>query len=124
MNSFKYLLVTIALIYSYSGFSQEKEPEKRDSIIPQSIYAIPVFSTDINSTYYLNNRLNLTSYQFVRFNQSIFEEGNLAIPFYNITQSPSEYIYDSYVRNYETAVLQSAFFKVSDLYRPRTKNDY
>jgi hypothetical protein len=121
MNSFKHISLTIFLISSFLGFSQEKELVKKDSILPQSIYAIPAFSNNINSTFNLNNRLNFSSYQF---NQRVFENGFYHIPFYNITQSPSEYIYGSYIRNYETSVLQSAFFKVSDLYLPRNKNGY
>ena len=121
MNLLKIATFFAITICSFSVFSQEKEPVKKDSVLPKSIYSIPFLSTDLNSTFSINQRLNLTTYQFTK---NIFENGFYEIPFYNITQSPREYIYGSFIRDYETSILQSAFFKVSDLYLPRENTNY
>lgn len=117
-------LILIAFFVFALSHSQEKELVKKDSTIPVSIYSIPTFSNNYYSSYNLNSRLDLTSFQFLKFNKNSFEGGNFTVPFYKITQSPSEYIYDTYNKIYQYKVLNSAFFNVSDLYKVRPKNQY
>ncbi|MFD1294664.1 hypothetical protein ACFQ5N_12535 [Lutibacter holmesii] len=121
MNSFQKYFTFIFLLVISAGFSQE---HKTDSIhkIPVSIYTSVQISNDLNSMLNVNERLCLKSYQFLYLNERSIEAGDFTIPFYKISNSPSTYIYDSYNKINQKLVLESAFFKVSDLYKPRAKN--
>jgi len=123
MKSIKKEIVFIILFFStFFMFSQEQQSDYLKTKVPFSIYSSAKLSTDLNSSLNINNRLNLTSYKFLILDKRSIEEGYFTIPFYNIGLSPSEYIYDSYNQIYNNLQLQKAFFKVSDLYKVRSKN--
>jgi len=110
--------------WSFFAFSQEQLSDSINSKIPVSIYSSITFSTDLNSRLNISNRLNLTSYKFLFLDKKNIEEGYFTIPMYNIGLSPTEYIYDSYNEIYHNLQLQKSFFKVSDLYKVRSKSQF
>jgi len=113
----------IVLIFLFStffiGFSQENEKVKP---LPISIYTSTSETIDFNSVYHINEKLNLTSYQFLLLDMHKIEEGYFSIPMGKIHNVPTEYIYDSYNKMYQNSQLQKSFFKVADLYKVRSKN--
>lgn len=111
--------VLIFILFTSFIFSQEKE-----NSIPVSIYTNNAEFVDLNSTYNINKKLNLTSFKFLFLNVRDIEEGYYTIPFYHNNNSPSIYIYDTYNKVYQTAELQKSFFKVADLYKPRSKEQF
>lgn len=112
-----FLFTSIAFGYSQAP---KKEPIKKE--VPVSIYTATQISTDLNSVFNINKRLNLKSYQFLVLFEKDIEMGNFTVPISNLRLAKSDYVYDSYIKNHKKSVLESAFFKVSDLYIPRTKN--
>lgn len=122
LNSIKILFSFIFLFFITLGFSQENQSTIKDAKIPISIYHISTkVSTDLNNSLTINNRLNLKSLKFIVFDKKSIEEGYFTIPLCNLSQLPTEFIYDSYNRIYQNSILKQAFFKVSDLYRVRAK---
>lgn len=109
----------IFLCFTTFIFAQQNEAVKP---LPVSIYSSNSDFIDLNSTYAINKKLNLTTFKFMYLNIRNIEEGYYTIPFYNINNAPSSYIYETYNKVYQTAQLQKSFFKVSDLYKPRTNN--
>ena len=121
MNSIQKHITFFFLLVMSVGFSQE---HKNDSIhkIPVSIYTSVQISNDLNSLLQVNERLSLKSYHFLYLDEKSIEMGNLTIPLYKISKGSNTYIYDTYNKIHQKSILESAFFKVSDLYKPRTKN--
>jgi hypothetical protein len=123
LNSIKILFSLIFLFFITLGFSQENQTTIKETKIPESIYHISTkVSTDLNNSLTINNRLNLKSLKFIAFNKKSIEEGYFTIPLFNLDYPRTKFIYDSYNRVYQNAILEQAFFKVSDLYRVRAKN--
>lgn len=122
MNVFQKCFTLFICLSTSIGFSQEQKKDTLNTKIPISIYTASQISTNFNSLYYINNRLNLKSYQFLILDEKSIEMGNFTVPLYNISLAPSSYINDSYNKIYHKKNLESAFFKVSDLYLPRSKN--
>ncbi|MBI9040161.1 hypothetical protein [Lutibacter sp.] len=118
MNLAKNNLLLILVFFTSVIFSQEIK-----KTIPVSIYTNNAEFTDLISTFNIHKKLNLTSYKFMFLAVKNLEEGNFNISFYNIN-SPSMYIYETYTKVYQTAQLQRSFFKVSDLYNIRSKNQF
>lgn len=122
MNVFKNLVTFLFTLSIGVGFSQEHKNITSKKEIPVSIYTATQISTDLNSLLNVNKRLNLTSYHFLVLNKKNIELGNLTAPLYKGKLNPSHYIYETYNKVHQKSVLEAAFFKVSDLYKPRTKN--
>lgn len=117
----KYFTFFILLLVSF-GYAQEPKNNTLKKDIPVSIYTATQISTDLNTILNLNKRLNLKSYQFLVLAEKNLEMGEFAVPLHNITLTPSNYIYESYQKIHEKRVLEAAFFNISDLYLPRSKN--
>lgn len=122
MNLFKCTSLFLSLLFTLIGFSQEKLNDSLKKKIPQSIYTSVNLSTDLNSTLHINERLKLTSFQFIVFDETKLEEGYFTIPMLQSFQPTAKYIYDSYNKVHQNSGMTKALFKVSDLYKPRTKN--
>lgn len=115
--------VTLIFLFSISlGFSQAQKNETTTKEIPVSIYTATQISSNLNSLLNINKRLNLKSYHFLVLNEKNIEEGIFTFPLCTSKLNSSNYIYETYTKVYNKSVLESAFFKVSDLYRIRTKN--
>lgn len=122
MNLFKRTSLFLSLMFTIIGFSQEKLNDSLTKKIPQSIYTSVNISPDLNSTLHINERLKLTSFQFIVFDERKLEEGYFTVPMFQSFQPTTKYIYDSYNKVHQNSGMKKAFFKVSDLYLPRTKN--
>jgi len=123
LNSIKILFSLIFLFFITLGFSQENQTTIKETKIPVSIYHISTkVSTDLNSLFNVNKRLNFKSYKFLVLDEKNIEMGYFSVPLYNITLASSNYIYDSYTKIHQKSTLEAAFFKVSDLYKVRAKN--
>lgn len=123
MNVFKQLATFLFLLSISFGFSQEFKKDTLKKEIPVSIYTATQTSTDLNSLLTLNKRLNLKSYTFLYLDENDIEEGLFTVPLFSEKLNTSNYIYDTYNKIHQKSVLEAAFFKISDLYQPRTKND-
>ena len=118
------IFLIVAVLTSFNVFSQEhKNAVKIDSIVPNSIYSFQTTSLHFNSKFSLNNRLNLTQYNFVYLNRRNIEDGYFTLPFAHSGGKPSSLIFETYNDIYHTMNLKSSFFKVSQLYDvpPRVK---
>ncbi len=122
MNVFKQLATFLFLLSISFGFAQEEKNDTLKKEIPASIYTATQISTDLNSLLNVNKRLNLKSYKFLVLVEKNIESGYFSTPLFNKKTNPSNYIYDSYNKIHQKSVLEAAFFKISDLYQPRTKN--
>lgn len=122
MNSFQTYLTFIFLLSISVLFSQEHKNNTVKKEAPVSIYTATQISNDLNSLINVNKRLSLKSYKFLVLDEKIIEMGNFAVPLYNISLRRSNYIYDTYTKIHQKSILEAAFFNVSDLYKPRTKN--
>jgi len=122
MNSFQKCFALFICLSTNIVFSQVIKNDTLNTRIPISIYTSSQISTNLNSLYRINKRLNLKSNQFLILDEKSIEMGEFVIPLYNISLAPRSYIIDSYTKNYQKKNLESAFFKVSDLYMPRSKN--
>lgn len=101
-----------------------QENKSIEKNIPASIYTSIKVSQDFNSILNINQRLQLKSFTFLVIDEKNIEEGFYTLPICSLTKSPTKYIYDSYNKVYQTKNLKQAFFKVSDLYKVRTKNPF
>ncbi|AMC11699.1 hypothetical protein Lupro_10655 [Lutibacter profundi] len=118
-NKYKIILIPLLLV-TFISFSQEKDKTRK---LPSSIYTTVFKKTaNLNSKYHINQRLRLTSYQFMFLKLRNIEEGYFNIPMYPIYNPPTEFIYDSYNKLYSNLQLQKSFFKIADLYKVREKN--
>lgn len=124
MNFSRKTCLFLCLSSIYFGFTQERKQDSVTSKIPNSLYTSVKISPDLNSAFHINQRLQLNSYKFMVLDEKSIEAGYFTIPMYNIYQSPTEYIYDSYNKINHTLNLQKAFYKVSDLYKVRARNSY
>jgi len=124
MKLYLNFLIVFILFPTAFVFSQKITLTYLNNKLPSSIYTSDLLSTDINSTYNINSKLNLHSYKFVFLDETKIEEGYFTIPFENINKTPTKYINDSYTKIYNNLNLKSAFFKVSDLYKGRPKNPF
>ena len=122
MNVFNKTVTFFFLLSISIGFSQEHKNDTLKKEIPASIYTATQISNDINSLLNVNKRLNLRSYKFLVLNEKNIERGYFSTPLFNKKLNTSNYIYDTYNKTHQKSVLEAAFFKVSDLYKPRTKN--
>lgn len=104
------------------AFSQVTKKDTLKKEIPLSIYTATQTSAAINSSLNLNKRLDLTSFNFLILNEKDIEMGNFTIPLSNMKFAKSDYIYDFYTKIHQKSILEASFFKVSDLYKSRTKN--
>lgn len=122
MNFIKTFFIIFCLFSFGVSFSQKQPTDSIIKKIPVSIYTATQISTDLNSLLNMNNRLDLKSYNFLVLDKTAFGMGDFTVPLYNIPLKPSNYIYDTYNKNHQKSILEAAFFNVSDLYLPRTKN--
>lgn len=98
-------------------FSQETIEENEKQLVPISIFTLINKSTEINSTFSINNKLNLNSYRFVFLDEKKIKEGYFTIPIERMDRTPSKFIYETYANVYHQLNMEKSFFKVSDLYR-------
>lgn len=122
MNVFQKIIPLLFLLTVSVVFSQKNKKTIIKKKIPASIYTATQISNNLNSLLNINNRLNLKSYKFIVLDETSIEMGNFLIPLYNKKLGVSNYIYDTYNKIHEKSVLEASFFKISDLYLPRTKN--
>lgn len=112
-----YLSLFILFLFMAKCFSQEKIDNIDNQILPKSIYTPIINANEINSSFTINNRLNLKSFKFVTLDIQDIEDGYFSIWSQNIDRTPSKFIYESYVAIYNDLNLKKSFFKISDLYR-------
>lgn len=118
-NKYKIILIPLLLV-TFISFSQERDKTRK---LPSSIYTTVFKKTaNLNSKYHINQRLRLTSYQFMFLKLRNIEEGYFNIPMYPIYNPATEFIYDSYNKLYSNLQLQKSFFKIADLYKVHEKN--
>lgn len=122
MNLFQKYFIFLFLFSISIGFSQEHKNDSINKEIPVSIYTATQISNDLNSLLNVNKRLYLKSYNFLVLDEKNIEMGNFTVPLYNISLRHSSYIYDTFNKVHQKSILEAAFFNVSDLYKPRTKN--
>jgi hypothetical protein len=106
------LISFLMLLPIFTCFSQGKKHLKP---IPQSIYSFnePI---NLNSNYSINKKLNLKSYSFVKIDIEDIENGYFTIPFCDLKNIPSSYIYDTYSKIQDNLNIKKSFFKIADLY--------
>ncbi|SNR71684.1 hypothetical protein SAMN04488111_2672 [Lutibacter flavus] len=105
------------ILASFGMFSQETIEENEKQLVPISIFTLINKSTEINSTFSINNKLNLNSYRFVFLDEKKIKEGYFTIPIERMDRTPSKFIYETYANVYHQLNMEKSFFKVSDLYR-------
>lgn len=121
MNFLKSFLILFCIFSFGVGFSQKQPNDSISKKIPTSIYTATQISTDLNSLLNTNKRLNLTSYNFLVLDKITINISGFTVPLYNISPKSSTYIYDTYNKKHQKSILESAFFNISDIYLPRTK---
>ena len=114
MNLDKSTFVILCIFFSSCIFSQEAEKS-----IPISIYTNKAEFIDLNSTFNIHEKLNLTNFKFMVLDVKTIAGGAFTIPLYKIN-SPSMFIYETYNKVYQTEQLEKSFFKVTDLYKVRS----
>jgi len=97
----------------FTCFSQNK---KKSKFLPLSIYSV-VETVNLNNNYNINKKLNLKSFSFVMINSNDIEDGYFTIPFSDLKNKPSKYIYETYSEIYDNLNLKKSFFKLADLYK-------
>ena len=87
------IVLIFLLLVTITCFSQKKSKE---IVLPQSIYLTSIETSNFNSKYSINKKLNLNAVKFLVLDLKTIEEGYFKIPLYSLYNSPSKYIYDSY----------------------------
>lgn len=118
INSKIKITFTIIVLIATTCLSQEKNK----GILPLSIYQTVPNAIDYNTKYYLNKRLDLSSFKFVFLDFRMINEEPISFPMVSNLSTPSKYIYDSYNKYTLKQDLQKSFFKVSDLYKTRERS--
>jgi hypothetical protein len=96
----KHNILIFMFFISFISFSQEIEKKEEAKPMPISIYTQFTNTINLNSAYAINQKLQLTSPQFMFFNSQAIDEGTFNIPFYNINESPTNYIFNAYHQNF------------------------
>ena len=110
----KILIFSLSLVSFFTNYSQNKITENS---IPTSIYKFTLESANLNSVFFINKKLNLTSYKFLLIDTRNIAEGYYTVPFCNINNYSTDYIYDTYNKIYYNPIRSKGHFKVADLYR-------
>jgi hypothetical protein len=113
-----YIILFSLFLTTFNVFSQENIKKSENPVLPISIYTVIDTTTNFNSLFSINNRLNFKDYAFVYLDEKKLRDGYFTIPIENITKTPSMFIYETYMDTYHKRNLEKAFFKVSDLYKP------
>lgn len=118
MKSFLTLIIFCSIyLISNNGFSQSSKTEEQ---IPNSIY---FSNSDYQfSTFNLNSKLNLNTYNFLQIENEYFRNGQINIYAEAFYIKPSQLVFDSYKKLKEKEYLEKSFFKVSSLYDLPRKN--
>jgi len=115
----KLLIIALSLSSFFTSYSQNKNIEKS---IPASIYKFTPESANLNSVFFINKKLNLTSFKFLLIDTRNIAEGYYTVPFCNLQNYSTDYIYDTYNEIYHNPLLSKGHFKVADLYKVRPIN--
>ena len=110
----KFISVSLLLCFYLSTNAQENASylKKENS---KSIYTVDYkdFITDSNSYATINNRLKLTSIDFIFVDSEDIDDNVFSIPFKNFRKTPSSYIYDDY-NDYHNNNFLKGFLKEND----------
>ena len=115
----KNLIFLLLLASFFTNYSQNKNVEK---LIPTSIYKFTPESANLNSVFFINKKLNLTSFKFLLLDTRNIAEGYYTVPFCNLKNYSTDYIYDTYNKIYNNPMHSKGHFKVADLYKVRPIN--
>lgn len=115
----KLLILILSLASFFTTYSQNKNTEKQ---IPVSIYKFTPESTNLNSIFFINKKLNLTSFKFLLIDTRSIAEGYYTVPFCKTNNYSTDFIYDTYNKIYHNPALSKGHFKVADLYKVRQIN--
>jgi len=114
-----FFLISVLLVLNVS--SQEIDENNDTILLPTSIY-ISSFNKlqSVNSLLLINEKLNLTSFEFIILNAKDIKNGNLSISTENIGKQPTKFINETYQKIAMNKAMTSAFFDIDALYYNRT----
>lgn len=116
----KNFFLILILLLTTNVFCQN-ELQITNPKIPTSIYTSFNKLIDINSSFNLQERLNLKTFNFVYIDFKTFENGYYSIPIQSFKKVSYKSLMETYNDIYHQQNLRKSFFKVSNLYQIQRK---
>ena len=114
MNKF-YLLAAFFIAYN-TCVSQEVKLDSLSALLPKSIYTKNI-ATEINSSFQIQNKLNLTNFNFFYLDVQKIDDGYFTIPLKDIGKQ-SDFVFETYKDIQNKRNLEQSFFDINKLYLP------